>query len=84
LTLKGGLQKRINQKEDFRPMFSRLKNFIAGESKAAPVAHYGYRRALYEAELGAPDRCFADTEPGGIEILAFSRDFSSTGHSRRF
>ena len=59
-------------------MFSNVKRFLAGRSKGATVAHHADRRSIYVAELGEPEFSFPDKDSGGIEILAFKRDFSPT------
>lgn len=59
-------------------MFDRLMARISGkDSKAAPD-NDAVRRSVYESELGVVDQRFARPERGGVEILAFDRDFSPT------
>lgn len=59
-------------------MFSGFRKLLSGGQPASGEGNYPYRRSVYAAELGEPDHIFADSEPDGIEILAYGRDFSPT------
>lgn len=59
-------------------MFDRLMARISGKDAKTVDGNEVVRRSVYESELGEADLHFARTEPGGVEILAFERDFSPT------
>ncbi|MFK4488046.1 suppressor of fused domain protein [Bradyrhizobium sp. USDA 336] len=57
-------------------MLSRLAKFVSGSNLPSPGSDlYRQRLAIYESELGEPERTFTDYAERRIDIHAFGRDF---------